>query len=91
MEENNMEFKGIVNSVKTGTKDTIEIGKLKAKITKEKTDINETYVKIGEYVFNNYQNLEITDETLSGFVNSITEAKARISGYNSEIDQVKMR
>ena len=52
---------------------------------------NRLGIQIGEYVFNNYQNLEITDETLSGFVNSITEAKARISGYNSEIDQVKMR
>lgn len=86
-----MEFKDFVNSVKTGTKDTVEIGKLKAKIAKEKSDIREAYDKIGEMVYKRYKELGIADEEILGYIGEIDSARDRISGYNKDIDNVKMR
>lgn len=86
-----MEFRQIVNTVKTGTKDTIEITKLKAKITKEKSDIRSTYEKIGEMIYKGHNELGITDETILALIQDIDSAKGRIAYYNRDIDNVKMR
>lgn len=86
-----MDLKGMLNTVKTGTKDTIEITKLKAKATKEKSDIKETYGKIGEYIYNNYKELGIEDEKILSFIEGIDAAKGRIKDLHSQIDEVKMK
>lgn len=84
-----MGFKDIMKTVKNEAGDAVEVTKLKAKISKEKTTIKDTYQKIGELVYNRYQNGG-ADAELDAMIAEINDAKKRISACNEEIDKVKM-
>ena len=47
-----MAFKDFVKTVKSEAGDAVEVTKLKAKISKEKANIKETYEAIGEIFYN---------------------------------------
>lgn len=84
-----MGFKDIMKTVKSEAGDAVEVTKLKAKISKEKTTIKDTYQKIGELVYNRYQNGG-ADAEIDAMIAEINEAKSRIDSFNEEIDKVKM-
>ncbi|MBQ8412283.1 MAG: hypothetical protein IJX12_01555 [Lachnospiraceae bacterium] len=84
-----MAFSDFIKTVKNETGDAIEITKLKAKISKEKTNIKDNYEKIGEYVYKQYAKTKTGDEGIMEFLKNIDASREAISGYNEEISKVK--
>ncbi len=84
-----MGFKDIMKTVKNEAGDAVEVTKLKAKISKEKTTIKDTYQKIGELVYNRYRNGG-ADAEIDAMIAEINAAKSRIDSFNDEINKVKM-
>ena len=74
-----MAFKDFVKTVKSEAGDAVEVTKLKAKISKEKANIKETYEAIGEIFYNKVKEGA-----------QIDAAKESIKNCNDEIDHVKM-
>ncbi len=85
-----MAFSDFVKTVKNETGDAIEITKLKAKISKEKTNIKDAYEQIGEFLYNKYKATGVADSEIMDKLQAIDEAKAKIDEYNQEISRVKM-
>jgi hypothetical protein len=84
-----MAFKDIVNTVKNEAGDAVEVTKLKAKISREKTSIKENYEKIGELIYNQFQNGGAGPD-VDALISEITAARNRIEECNQEINKVKM-
>lgn len=84
-----MGFKDIMKTVKNEAGDAVEITKLKAKISKEKTAIKDAYENIGKIVYNRYVNGG-ADAEIEPLIAEINNSKAQIDAYNSEINSVKM-
>ena len=78
-----MAFKDFVKTVKSEAGDAVEVTKLKAKISKEKANIKETYEAIGEIFYNKVKEG-------APLVEKIDAAKESIKNCNDEIDHVKM-
>lgn len=85
-----MAFSDFVKTVKNETGDAIEITKLKAKISKEKTNIKDYYEKIGELVYEEYTKTGVADASLMDYVGKIDTSKNMIKDYNEEISKLKM-
>lgn len=85
-----MAFKDLMKTVKNETGDAIEITKLKAKISKEKTEIKDNYEKIGEYIYKQYSTTGEASPEIAEYLNAISASRVRINEYNMEIDRVKM-
>ena len=85
-----MAFKDFLNTVKSEAGDAVEVTKIKAKISKEKSLIKEDYQKIGEIIYNRYAG-GCDDAELAGIVSEISAAKERIKEYNADIDRVNMK
>ncbi|MBE5943824.1 MAG: hypothetical protein E7258_02780 [Lachnospiraceae bacterium] len=85
-----MAFSDIIKTVKNETSDAIEVTKLKAKISKEKTNIKDAYEEIGEFIYNKYKTTNTADSEIMDKLQKIDEAKAKIDDYNLEISKVKM-
>lgn len=84
-----MGFKDIMKTVKSEAGDAVEVTKLKAKISKEKSNIKEDYEKIGEIIYNRYS-AGGADAELDTLIAEINASKGRIETWNQEIDRVKM-
>lgn len=84
-----MGFKDIMKTVKNEAGDAVEITKLKAKISKEKTTIKDNYENIGRIVYNRYVNGG-ADAEIAPLIAEINNSKSEIDAYNAEIDKVKM-
>ena len=95
-----MAFKDFVKTVKSEAGDAVEVTKLKAKISKEKANIKETYEAIGEIFYNTAHPytkglMQVKegaqmDPEFSPLVEKIDAAKESIKNCNDEIDHVKM-
>lgn len=89
-----MAFKDKLNSVvKTvgdKTSDTIEITKLKTKISQQKSAIKDNYEKIGEYLYKQYKENGYTNEEIMDLFSQIDDSKAKILEYEDEIKRVKV-
>lgn len=85
-----MAFADFVKTVKNETGDAIEITKLKAKISKEKTNVKDCYEKIGELVYREYARTHVADESLMEYMTKIDASREQIRIYNDEISKVKM-
>ena len=83
-----MGFKEVVETVKNEASDAVEITKLRAKISKEKTAIKSNYVKIGELIYEQQKDAPGDDE-LGALVAAITESKEKIESLNADIQKVK--
>ena len=83
-----MGFKEVVETVKNEASDAVEITKLRAKISKEKTAIKSNYVKIGELIYEQQKDMP-GDGELGELVKAITESKEKIDGLNADIQKVK--
>lgn len=84
-----MGFKDIMKTVKSEAGDAVEVTKLKAKISKEKSNIKENYEKIGEIMYKRYS-AGGADAEIDAVIAEINAAKSRIDECNQEIDRVKM-
>ncbi len=84
-----MAFNDFLKTVKNETGDAIEITKLKAKKSKEKTNIKENYEKIGEIIYKKYKETGVCDSELTEFMTSIDESRKNIATYNDEIAKLK--
>lgn len=85
-----MAFKDVVNTVKSETKDAIDVTKLRSKVSKERASIKENYKKIGEYIFKNMRDELSDNEELEKSFASIEESFTRMEDYNSEINKIRM-
>ncbi len=85
-----MAFKDFVKTVRTEAGDAVEVTKLKAKISKEKANIKETYEAIGEIFYNKVKEGAQMDPEFGPLVEKIDSAKETIKNCNDEIDHVKM-
>ena len=85
-----MAFKDFVKTVKSEAGDAVEVTKLKAKISKEKANIKETYEAIGEIFYNKVKEGTQMDPEFAPLVEKIDVAKESIKNCNDEIDHVKM-
>ena len=85
-----MAFKDFVKTVKSEAGDAVEVTKLKAKISKEKSNIKDTYEAIGEIFYNKVKEGAQMDPEFGPLVDKIDAAKETIKNCNNEIDHVKM-
>lgn len=84
-----MGFKDIMKTVKSEAGDAVEVTKLKAKISKEKSGIKENYEKIGKIIYNRYSSGG-ADAEIEALITEINAARDRIQEHNQEINKVKM-
>ncbi len=83
-----MAFKDLMKTVKNEAGDAVEITKLKAKISKEKTVIKDNYEEIGKIIYEKYK-LGGAGSEIDPLIAAINTAKNNIEGYNQEIEKVK--
>ena len=84
-----MDFKKIVNTVKSEAGDAVEITKLKAKISKEKSTIKDSYQALGEMIYKRYEAGGFEDAEMESLFADITNAKNSIEDLNNQIDKIK--
>ena len=86
-----MAFKDFVKTVKSEAGDAVEVTKLKAKISKEKANIKETYEAIGEIFYNKVKEGAQMDPEFSPLVGRWSDGDVcaehtegnRVSGHGS--------
>lgn len=84
-----MDLKGFMKTVKNEAGDAVEITKLKAKVSKEKTAIKDSYEEIGKSVYKKAKENGNIEPELAALVEKIDQSKAKIEQYNQEIERVK--
>ena len=84
-----MGFKEVVEVVKNETMEVVEVTKLRAKISKEKSTIKSAYAKIGEMMYEKYPDGGAGEE-IDLLIAQVTAAKANIESLNEEINRTKM-
>ena len=84
-----MGFKEVVEVVKNETMEVVEITKLRAKISKEKSTIKSAYVKIGEKIAEKYPDGGAGEE-IDALIAEVAASKAKIEELNDEISRTKM-
>ena len=88
-----MSFMDSVGSVvktvgdKTGT--AIEVGKVKSKISNEKSTIRADFEKIG-IMYKRYKEGECDDEELKCLFSEIDASRENIAGYEEDIKRIKV-
>ena len=84
-----MDFKKIVDTVKSEASDAVEVTKLRSKISKEKSAVKANYQKIGELIYEKYKDGGAEDE-IAAIITEISTSKENINGYNNDINKLKM-
>ena len=85
-----MDFKQFVKNVKNEASDAVEVTKIKAKISKEKSTVKDTFVEIGKLMYETYRKSGVMPEEYKEQLTKVDESRAKIAEYNKEIDNVKM-
>lgn len=85
-----MDFKQFMKNVKNEASDAVEVTKIKTKISKEKTNIKDTYEEIGKLMYENYHKTGEAPEGYQEQLAKIDESRTKIKEYNEEIEKVKM-
>lgn len=85
-----MDFKQFMKNVKNEASDAVEVTKIKAKISKEKSNVKDTFEEIGKKMYETYRKTGVMPEEYQEQIVKIDEARAKINEYNAEIDSVKM-
>ncbi|MBR4515468.1 MAG: hypothetical protein IKO61_11350 [Lachnospiraceae bacterium] len=84
-----MDFKKIVDTVKSEASDAVEVTKLRSKISKERSAVKANYQKIGEMIFEKYKDGG-ADEELAAIIDEIKASRAKIKDCNEAINKLKM-
>ncbi len=71
------------------TQETVQVTKLKSKISTEKSNIKTNYEEIGRYMYKKYKEEGEASTDLVCFFESIDSSKAKIEEYDLEIKRVK--
>jgi pyruvate/2-oxoglutarate dehydrogenase complex dihydrolipoamide acyltransferase (E2) component len=82
-------LKDAAKNVADKTGDTIEIGKLTAKIGGEKKKVSDLMQKIGEYYWKKFENGEDIDPAAFELCTAIAECEKEIAAANAEIKRLK--
>ena len=69
--------------------EAVEITKLKAKVSKEKSAIEDSLKKIGEYYLEKFNAGEVSDEAVKVFCDEIAEKNKNIEELMAQIAAVK--
>ncbi len=85
-----MDFKQFVKNVKNEAADAVEVTKIKAKISKEKSTVKDTFEEIGKLMYETYRKSGVMPEEYKEQITKVDEARAKINEYNKEIENVKM-
>ncbi|MGN0436155.1 MAG: hypothetical protein ACI4D8_05980 [Wujia sp.] len=85
-----MNFKDVVQSVKSGTKEAVEVTKLKTQISKDKGDIRDNYGKIGEYIYKNCRERMEDIPELAKLMVEIDNSFVHIDACKEEISRAKI-
>lgn len=85
-----MDFKQFVKNVKNEASDAVEVTKLKAKISKEKTSVKDTFEEIGKLMYETYRKSGVMPEEYKAQMEKIDASRAKINELNAQIDNVKM-
>ncbi|MBO5390149.1 MAG: hypothetical protein IJZ96_03115 [Lachnospiraceae bacterium] len=85
-----MDFKQFMKNVKNEASDAVEVTKLKAKISKEKTTVKDTFEEIGKLMYETYRKSGVMPEEYKTQMEKIDASRAKINELNAEIDNVKM-
>lgn len=85
-----MDFKQFVKNVKNEASEAVEVTKIKAKISKEKTSVKDTFEEIGKLMYETYRKSGVMPEEYKEQITKIDESRAKIAEYNADIDKVKM-
>ena len=84
-----MDFKKIVDTVKSEASDAVEVTKLRSKISKERSAVKANYQKIGEMIFEKYKDGG-ADEELAAIIDEIKASREKIKDCNEAINKLKM-
>ncbi len=84
-----MDFKKIVDVVKSEASDAVEVTKLRSKISKERSSVKANYQKIGELIYEKYKDGG-AEEDVAAIIDEIRASREKIKGYNDEINKFKM-
>ncbi len=84
-----MDFKKIVDVVKSEASDAVEVTKLRSKISKERSSVKSNYQKIGELIYEKYKDGG-AEEDVAAIIDEIRASREKIKGYNDEINKFKM-
>lgn len=79
----------LAKNVGEKTGDAIEITKLNAKISSEKSAINELYRQIGERAYKKYQACAYQDDELGGLFSSVDACVSNIAEAEGKINAIK--
>ncbi len=85
-----MDFKQFMKNVKNEASDAVEVTKIKAKISKEKTTVKDTFEEIGKMMYETYRKTNEMPEAYKAQIEKIDASRAKINEYNAEIENVKM-
>lgn len=85
-----MAFKDLLHTVKSEAGDAVEVTKIKTKISKERTNVKDSYQKIGEYIYVNMKDQMMDTPELAELLKSIDDSLAAIDDYNNQINKIKM-
>jgi len=85
-----MDFKQFMKNVKNEASDAVEVTKIKAKISKEKSTVKDTFEEIGKLMYETYRKSGVMPEEYKEQITKVDEARAKINEYNKEIENVKM-
>lgn len=85
-----MDFKQFMKNVKNEASDAVEVTKLKAKISKEKTTVKDTFEEIGKLMYETYRKSGVMPEEYKAQMEKIDASRTKINELNAEIDNVKM-
>ena len=83
-----MDFKQFMKNVKNEASDAVEVTKIKAKISKEKSTVKDTFEEIGKLMYETYRKSGVMPEEYKEQITKVDEARAKINEYNKEIENV---
>ncbi|MCR5368903.1 MULTISPECIES: hypothetical protein [Eubacterium] len=83
-------FESALRTIGDKTSTAIEVGKIKSKISKEKSIIRSDYEKIGRIMYKRYKNGGFSDEELNCLFSDIEASRENIINYEEDIKRVKV-
>jgi len=67
----------------------MRINKVQGRINDLNRQVEQQMVRIGEHLFERYQEGQVSDEELTGFCRQIEELQQRIEEHNAELDRIR--
>lgn len=85
-----MDFKKLMKNVKDEATDAVEITKLSAKVSKEKSAVKTAFEEIGKQMYETYRKTNEMPEEYKEQIEKINSSRDKINELNEEIKKIKM-